>query len=177
MPAFATRSTAPNHNSRSGLIGFLINTGTSTPLKASATSCTLKGFTVVRAPIHNTSTSKCRASSTCLAVATSTATGIPVNCFAFCNQGNPLVPIPSKLPGRVRGFQIPARNISTLPVAAKRWVVSKTCSSVSALQGPAIIKGRLFHFCCATSFIVASDVCMIVNLGQELKEKKEKKEI
>jgi hypothetical protein len=40
--------------------------------------------------------------------------------FARCNQGNPFVPIPSKLPGRVRGFQIPARSISTLPVAAKR---------------------------------------------------------
>ena len=99
-------------------MGFLINTGTSAPLSASATSCTLNGLTVVLAPIHNTSTPKCSASSTCLAVATSIATGNPDSFLACCNQGKPLVPIPSKLPGRVRGFQMPARKISTLPVAA-----------------------------------------------------------
>ena len=134
---------APTHNSKSGLMGFFISTGTFTPRKASATSCTLKGFTVVRAPIHNTSTPKCRASSTCLPVATSTVTGSPVIFLAACNQGNPFVPTPSKLPGRVRGFQMPARSISIFPVAAKRVAVCISCSSVSALQGPEIMRGRL----------------------------------
>ena len=154
MPAFAIRSIPPIHNSKSGLIGFLIKTGTFTPFNASAISCTLNGFTVVRAPTHKTSTSKCSASSTCLAVATSIATGSPVSFLACCIQGNPLVPMPSKLPGRVLGFQIPARIISTLPVAANRIAVCITCSSVSALQGPEIIKGDFFNkmltFCCCS---------------------------
>jgi len=58
IPELATRSTAPIHNSKSGLMGFLISTGTSAPLSASATSCTLNGLTVVLAPIHKTSTPK-----------------------------------------------------------------------------------------------------------------------
>jgi hypothetical protein len=37
---------------------------------------------------------------------------------------------------------MPARMISTLPVAAKRIAVCNTCSSVSALQGPEMINGR-----------------------------------
>ena len=150
----AILSIPPTHNSKSGFNGFLINTGTLTPLKASAISCTLKGFTVVRAPTHKTSTSKCKASSTCFAVATSTATGMPVSFLACCNQGKPLVPIPSKLPGLVLGFQIPARIISTLPVAANPLAVAITCSSVSALQGPEIINGAFFNnaltFCCCS---------------------------
>ena len=141
IPALAIRSIPPTHNSKSGFNGFLIKTGTFTPLKASAISCTLKGFTVVLAPIQSTSTPKCKASSTCLPVATSTATGNPVSFFACCNQGKPFVPIPSKLPGLVLGFQIPARIMSTLPVAANRIAVCITCSSVSALQGPEIING------------------------------------
>ena len=100
---------------------------------------------MVRAPTQSTSTPKCKASSTCLAVATSTAIGKPVSFFACCIHGNPLVPIPSKLPGLVLGFQIPARIISTLPVAAKRIAVCITCSSVSALHGPEIIKGDFFN--------------------------------
>ena len=161
MPAFATRSTAPIHNSKSGLIGFFISTGTLTPRSASATSCTLNGFTVVRAPIHKTSTSKCNASSTCFAVATSTVIGNPVSFFALCIHGNPLVPIPSKLPGLVRGFQIPARNISTLPVAFNLCAVSKTCSSVSALHGPEMISGLLFHACCTALSMVVVSACIV----------------
>src|ERR1700754_634695 len=126
-------------------MGFFIRTGTSAPRSASATSCTLNGFTVVRAPIQSTSTSKCSASSTCLAVATSIATGRPVSFLACCSQGNPFVPMPSKLPGRVRGFQIAARRISTLPVFARRTAVSTVCSSVSALQGPEMIRGRFIQ--------------------------------
>src|SRR6266487_422142 len=165
MPAFATRSTAPIHNSRSGLMGFLMSTGTSAPRNASATSCTLKGFTVVRAPIHNTSISKCNASATCFAVATSTVSGKPVNFFACCSQGKPLVPMPSKLPGLVRGFQMPARNMSTFPVLCKRTAVSITCSSVSALHGPEIINGRLFHFSCTNSLVaVCVASCIFVKL-------------
>src|SRR5678815_5475737 len=161
IPALATLSTAPLHSSRSGLIGFLISTGTSTPRNASATSCTLKGFTVVLAPIHKTSTSNVSASCTCLPVATSTVVGKPVNFFACCNQGSPLAPIPSNMPGLVRGFQMPARSISTLPVAANRCAVSTTCASVSALQGPLMIRGLLLHALCTVSFVVCSDVCIL----------------
>src|SRR6185436_19886090 len=152
-PDLATLSTAPVHNSRSGLIGFLISTGTSVPRNASATSCTLNGFTVVLAPIHNTSTSNVNASCTCLPVATSTVVGKPVSFFACCSQGKPFAPMPSNIPGLVRGFQIPARIISTLPVAARACAVANTCSSVSALQGPLIISGRLFHVSCTVSLV------------------------
>src|SRR6476619_689029 len=81
---------------------------------------------------------------------------MPVSLRACCSHGKPFVPMPSKLPGLVRGFQMPARIISTLPVLCKRTAVSSTCSSVSALQGPAIINGRLFHVDCTNSF----DVCV-----------------
>src|SRR6185503_15752369 len=135
--------------------------GTSTPRNASATSCTLNGFTVVLAPIHNTSTSNVNASCTCLPVATSTVVGRPVNFFACCNHGNPLAPTPSNIPGLVRGFQMPARSISTLPVAARRCAVCITCSSVSALHGPLMISGRLLHAFCAASFFVCSIVCIV----------------
>src|SRR5688572_13948068 len=164
IPARATRSTAPLHNSRSGLIGFLISTGTSTPRNASATSCTLKGFTVVLAPIHNTSTSKFNASCTCLPVATSTVVGMPVCFFACNNQGKPFTPMPSNIPGFVLGFQMPARRISTLPVAARRCAVCNTCSSVSALHGPLMISGRLLHAFRAVSFVDCSIVCIFTNL-------------
>ena len=40
----------------------------------------------------------------------------------------------------ILGFQIPALIIST-PCSFIRWVVSSSCSSVSALHGPAIIAG------------------------------------
>ena len=57
------------------------------------------------------------------------------------NWKNTSAPMPSNPPGFVRGFQIPARNILT-PLEANPWAVSNTCSSVSALQGPAITIGR-----------------------------------
>ena len=86
---------------------------------------------------------KVSASWTCLPVATSTVVGRPVAFFACCNHGNPFAPIPSNIPGFVLGFQIPALSMSTLPVAVSRWAVSITCDSVSALQGPLMINGRL----------------------------------
>jgi hypothetical protein len=51
------------------------------------------------------------------------------------------LPIPSKLPGRVRGFQMPARIALTLPPAAIAFAVSRTWYSLSALHGPAIKNG------------------------------------
>jgi hypothetical protein len=36
---------------------------------------------------------------------------------------------------------MPALNTATLPVAANKRAVANTCSSVSALQGPAIKRG------------------------------------
>src|SRR5690606_35308809 len=143
--------------------GFLISTGTFAPLKASATSCTLKGLTVVRAPIHKLSTSKCNASSTCLPVATSTATGKPVSCLAVCSQGSPFVPTPSKLPGLVLGFQIPALNMSTFPVTASLLAVSTSCVSVSALQGPEITIG-LFLKTSSATILVGAASCIVLYL-------------
>ena len=49
--------------------------------------------------------------------------------------------VPSNPPGLVRGFQIPARN-NLMPLSAIPLAVSITCSSVSALHGPAITIGR-----------------------------------
>ena len=141
-PAPLIRSSAPIHNSKSGLTGFLTKTGTSTPFSASAISCTAKGLAVVRAPIQSTSIPAFSASKTCLAVATSVDTSIPVSFFTSLSQVKPSTPIPSKPPGLVRGFQMPARKI-LIPLLAKALAVSITCSSVSALQGPEMTMGRL----------------------------------
>ena len=143
IPTFWRRCTAPIQRSRSGFIGFLTSTGMSTPRRASAISCTLKGLTVVRAPIQSRSTPNSSAPSTCLALATSVAMGRPVSFLASAIHERPGSPTPSKVPGLVRGFQIPARSTSTTPVAARRRQVSRVCSSVSALHGPEIISGRL----------------------------------
>ena len=146
IPALLMRSSAPIHNCRSGFTGFLIITGTSTPRNESAISCTVNGLAVERAPIHNTSTPCLRACSTWAAVATSTAVGKPVSFFAEFNQSRPIAPIPSNSPGRVRGFQIPALSILTLPLAAMATHESISCLSVSALQGPEITSGCDFVF-------------------------------
>ena len=135
------RCNAPIQSSRSGFTGFLTNTGTSTPFNASAISCMANGLAVVRAPIQSKSMLAFKASSMCLAVATSVATNIPVSAFTRCIQGKPSAPTPSNPPGLVRGFQIPARNILT-PFLAKAVAVLITCSSVSALHGPAMTIGR-----------------------------------
>ena len=141
MPALYIRSIAPIQSLRSGLIGFLINTGMSTPSSASATSCTENGLTVVRAPIQSTSMPYFSASKTCWVFATSVVTFNPVSSFTRRSQPKPVVPMPSNSPGRVRGFQIPALYRSMF-CAANSWAACNTCSSVSALQGPAMIIGR-----------------------------------
>jgi len=140
-PALLMRSMAPIHNSRSGFTGFFTKTGISTPFRASAISCTAKGLAVVRAPTQSISIPAFRHSYTCLAVATSVDTYIPVSFFTSLSQASPSTPTPSKPPGLVRGFQMPARNIF-IPLAANCLAVSITCSSVSALHGPAITRGR-----------------------------------
>ena len=81
-----------------------------------------------------------RHSYTCLAVATSVDTYMPVSFFTSFNHASPSTPTPSKPPGLVRGFQIPARNIF-IPLAANSLAVVITCSSVSALHGPAMTTG------------------------------------
>ena len=141
-PAWLMRSRAPIHSSRSGLTGFFTSTGMSTPRSASAISCMAKGLAVVRAPIHRMSMPAFSASNTCLAVATSVATYMPVSFFTSLSHARPSTPMPSKPPGLVRGFQMPARNI-LIPLSASSLAVFITCSSVSALHGPAITKGRL----------------------------------
>ena len=140
-PALLRRSNAPIHNSMSGLTGFFTSTGTSVPCSESAKACIAKGLAVVRAPIHRMSMPYFMASSTCSGVATSVATIIPVLSFTFLSQPSAGSPCPSKQPGLVRGFQAPARNIWH-PFEASCKAVVITCSSVSALHGPAMINGR-----------------------------------
>ena len=142
IPALLRRSSAPIQSSRSGLTGFFTKTGISTPLRESAISCMAKGLAEVRAPIQRISMPAFKAASTCALFATSVATSIPHSFCTRCIHGSPSSPIPSKLPGLVRGFHIPARNIFT-PILLSCCAVVMTCSSVSALQGPAITRGRL----------------------------------
>src|SRR5574344_141610 len=132
---------APIHSSRSGLTGFLTNTGTSTPCRESANACMANGLADVRAPTQRISTPYFRQSSTCSGVATSVETSIPVSSFTSLSQGSASSPLPSKPPGLVRGFQIPARKLWQ-PFCANWRAVVITCSSVSAEQGPAITNGR-----------------------------------
>ena len=141
MPAPLSRCNAPIHSSRSGLTGFFTKTGMSTPFSASARACMAKGLAVVRAPIQRMSMPYFRASSTCSGVATSVATSIPVSFFTCCIQGSAFSPFPSKPPGFVRGFQMPARKLWH-PNEASCLAVVITCSSVSAEQGPAMTNGR-----------------------------------
>ena len=141
MPAPLRRSMPPIQSSRSGLTGFFTSTGTSMPFKASARACIAKGLATVRAPIQRISTSAASAASTCCGVATSVATSMPVSFFTRVSHGSPASPTPSKPPGLVRGFQMPARKMRT-PLPASWHAVLITCSSVSAEQGPAMIIGR-----------------------------------
>ncbi len=158
MPAPLIRCNPPIHNSRSGLTGFFTNTGMSTPLRLSASSCMAKGLVVVRAPTQSRSMPALSAASTCLGVATSVVMSIPVSCFTLCIQGRAFSPFPSKPPGLVRGFHIPALKSFT-PFDAKSLAVFITCSSVSALQGPAITRGRFtsipgrFNGCMSSSIV------------------------
>ena len=141
MPAPFMRCSAPIHSSRSGFTGFFTNTVASVPRSASAKACTAKGLAVVRAPTHRISMPYFSASSTCSGVATSVATIIPVSFFTSAIQTRAGSPCPSKPPGLVRGFHTPARN-RWHPLPANCLAVVITCSSVSALQGPAMMKAR-----------------------------------
>jgi hypothetical protein len=124
-------------------MGFFTNTGMSTPFKASAISCTLKGFGVVRAPIHSMSTPAFRQASTCWALATSVMVSSPVSFPASTSHSKAGSPRPSKVSGRVRGFQIPARRAFTWGACWRMpRAVSSICSRLSALHGPAISSGR-----------------------------------
>ena len=162
IPARCRRSKAPAHRDTSGFTGFFTITGTPVPARASANSCTAKGLTVVRAPIQSTSMPWRKASSTWRGVATSIAVGMPVSAFTRCNQGNATAPMPSKEPGRVRGFQMPARNKSIFPSASKAWAVASTCSSVSAEQGPAMRIGCPFWASKRVKYVsVTGDIAVV----------------
>ena len=78
------------------------------------------------------------------------------------SHGRPTSPTPSKELGRVRGFQIPALSKSIFPVAFNLTAVSTTCSSVSALQGPAIRKGDFF----LVDVKLIRDVIIFIILGR-----------
>ena len=140
-PAPLSRSKAPIHSSISGLTGFFTNTGMALPLRLLAMSCMAKGLAVVRAPIQRMSIPYFTASSTCSGVATSHAVSMWVFSFTSCIHERALSPWPSKPPGLVRGFHTPARKMWH-PLLASSDAVSITCSSDSALQGPAMTKGR-----------------------------------
>jgi hypothetical protein len=67
----------------------------------------------------------------------------------------------------VRGFHIPARKIF-IPTLASSLAVDRTCSSVSALQGPEITTGRLFSMPgmfngCNSSSIVVFVVFVLIH--------------
>ena len=93
-PAVSIRSTAPVHKPVSGICAFFTNTSTSVPRSASATSCTLNGLPVVRAPIHTISAPAPRAASTWRELATSTPNGSPVSAFASASHSRPTSPTP-----------------------------------------------------------------------------------
>src|SRR5574344_442722 len=81
--------------------------------------------------------------------------GLP---FTSLSQGSASSPLPSKPPGLVRGFQIPARKLWQ-PFCANWRAVVITCSSVSAEHGPAITNGRSlslgrFNGCSSNSIVV-----------------------
>ena len=131
---------APIHKSTSGLTGFFTRTGMSDPSRASQISWTWKGLAVVRAPIHTMSTPASRQAFTWAAEPTSVHTLIPLALRASCNQARPRAPTPSKPPGCVRGFHRPARS-TPVPQSLRACAASRTCSRLSALQGPATTKG------------------------------------
>ena len=89
-------------SARSGCVGFLTATGTSTPRKQSAISCTWKGLAVVRAPIHSMSIPALMRSFRMPRLGhlhtdlhSKLRTGLPAS------QGSPVWPTPSNAPGRV----------------------------------------------------------------------------
>ena len=151
------RSSPPIQSSKSGLTGFLTNTGISTPFKVSAISCIAKGFATVRAPIHSKSTPAFKQASTWAWVATSVQTFMPSSFCTRFNHARPSSPTPSKPPGFVRGFQMPARK-SLTPFFESCVAVFITCSSVSAEQGPAITIGRLSSCSVKLSGVMLSSI-------------------
>ena len=108
IPAVLILSRAPIHKDKSGLIGFLMRTGVSVPLIASAISCTENGFTVVLAPIHRISIPYFNANSMCDVFATSTVNCTPNSSLISAIHFNASSPLPSNVPGLVLGFHTPA---------------------------------------------------------------------
>jgi len=90
--------------------------------------------------IHQNLMSFSKANLQCAAVATSVPINNPVSALAFFNHFKPISPTPSNPPGRVLGFQIPALKTLTSE-SFNSCAIFNTCSSVSALQGPAITNG------------------------------------
>jgi hypothetical protein len=58
---------------------------------------------------------------------------MPSSVFTRFNQGRAFTPFPSKPPGLVRGFQMPARKI-LIPRAASARAVSITCEKLAYIQ-------------------------------------------
>ena len=74
-------------------------------------------------------------------MATSVVVRRPVAFLTSVSQGRAISPRPSKLLGRVRGFQMPARKILTAGISFKASAVVITCSNDSAEHGPAMTSG------------------------------------
>lgn len=105
--ALYNRSKPPIHKDKSGFLDFLTKRFYLFLARHRHFLNVAKGFTVVLAPIHNTSISCSNANFVCR-YATSVAINKPVSALAFCNHFSQFhhLQIPY---GRVRGFQIPAR--------------------------------------------------------------------
>ena len=147
----------------SGLTGFFTNTVMSVPRSESASACIANGFAVVLAPTHSMSMPYFIASSACSGVATSVVTIIPVSSFTRFSHASAGSPCPSNPPGFVRGFHAPARNI-VKPCCASCMAVVITCSSVSALHGPAITNGRFVssgNFSLSKSISIVCPPCFL----------------
>ena len=108
----------------------------SDPESASATSETENGLDVVRAPTQTMSTPASSAASAWCAQATSRGGPHSVRTGAPVSHARAVLPTPSNESGRDLPFHTPARRVST-PRAANPAAVSRSCASLSALQGPA----------------------------------------
>ena len=130
-------------DSRSGFTGFFTSTGTSTPegcLPVPAWRMDWQKYgshpqnidSIFQGELHVLRSSH---------LGSSEHTGLLLH---LLHPSKATSPLPSKPPGLVRGFQMPARKI-LMPLLASMRAVSITCCSVRHTW-PAIIIGRFFQF-------------------------------
>ncbi len=140
-PALYIRSMAPSHSSKVGIDGVFNKHGNGIALllrqrcKVVGNLLHGEGLADVRAPSHNTSMHDSIASRVWRSLATSVAVSMPVASLAFASHSRGGSADALESAGSlVRGFHTPARNMRT-PARLSARAVSKTCCSLSALQG------------------------------------------